>query len=103
MIPIDASVRWSRRADHPTATYPGEANLIPQAMEAANAHLRVTDIEELGEAKPGSLSVDCLEDQGQRSAHPLQAPVEVSMIALEVSTSPKREAYLKSSSSSVVG
>lgn len=83
-------------------THPGEANFVAQAVEATDAHLRVADIVKLGEAE-AAVCVSEERSVGTGLDYPLQAPVEVSMIALEVSTAPKREANLNRRSSSVVG
>lgn len=94
---IDVQVR-----DH-KHTHPGKTDFVSELVEATDTHLGVASVAELGKTKPRSASAHSLIHRADVQAHPLQALVEVSMMALEVSTSPKREAYLKSSSSSVVG
>lgn len=82
-------------------TYTRETDFVTKTVETANAHLGIANIEELGKAKASVVLVAV--EHYEANTYPLQAPVDVSMIALEVSTSPKREVKRRRSSSSVVG
>lgn len=89
-------------------TYTSESNLVSEKMEASNTLVRVANIAELGEPKSVAIqyyyNTSSRYRQGRSGVtYPLQAPVVVSMIALDVSTAPNLEAYLSKRSSSVVG
>ena len=71
--------------------YPSKANLITKLVEAANAELRVTNAKILGKSKATKSSAVEWRSKWIKT-YPLQAPVEVSMIAFEVSILPKRAA-----------
>ena len=71
-------------------TYTSKSNLIAKLVEAANAQLGVTDIVIFGKAKSAYKLVLLVNSCWK--TNPLHAPVDVSMIAFEVSTLPKRAA-----------
>lgn len=74
-------------------TYLSKSNFVAETVEAADAHFGVGDVIELGKAKAEMCQFhQSTKEHGRCRAYPLQAPVAVSMIALEVSTLPKREA-----------
>lgn len=84
--------------------YPSKTNFISQAVKATDTCLGIAVVVELGKAESVTAS-QYFWPTVLRGAltYPLQAQVAVSMMALEVSTRPKRSAYLYRVSSSVVG
>lgn len=66
-----------------------KTHFISKAVEATYRPLRVQDIGELGEAEARYRVSHESTGDGQ-ATYPLQAPVAVSMMALDCSTSPKR-------------
>lgn len=85
-------------------SYPSKTNFVAQAMEASDTGLGISVVVELGKAESEiQLSVLLANNIERDPTYPLQAQVAVSMMALEVSTRPKRSAYLCRVSSSVVG
>lgn len=73
--------------------YTSKTNLVTEEVEALDALLGITNVLELGKAKTGpSQQTESWMSWKAWSAHPLQAPVAVSMMALLCSTSPKRAA-----------
>ncbi len=88
---ISPGYAWKRTQ---SKTYPSKANLVAEMVEGPDALLRVANVGELGKPKAAKVSVRGARENKQRMrAYPLQAPVEVSMIALLCSTLPNREAY----------
>ncbi len=72
--------------------YPRKTDFIAKLVKSTNTQLRITDSKVLGEAETILGIRQKGGDKMQRDTYPLQAPVEVSMIAFEVSTFPKRAA-----------
>lgn len=62
-------------------------------MKAANAHLRVLNVEKFSEAESVKSQLN-IERQLWGEIYPLHAPVPVSMMAFEVSTGPNRDVNL---------
>jgi hypothetical protein len=91
-----------RRDDSGKENYSGETNFIAKLVETTNAKLRITNTKILCEAEARRKLVKTIEGL-EGDTYPLQAPVEVSMMALEVSTFPKRAAKAARVSSSVFG
>lgn len=73
------------------ASYPSESDFITKFPKSANAELGITDIEVLGKAEPAR-TLALVVGVEMVNTYPLQASVAVSMMALEVSTLPKRVA-----------
>lgn len=69
-------------------TDPCKADFVAETMETTDAHLGIARIEELGETETIHVRIEA--PHGVKTTNPLQAPVPVSMMALEVSTAPKR-------------
>jgi hypothetical protein len=86
---VDLSMVISSRRGE---TNPSEAYFVAKLVETPNAELRVTNVEVLGKAKTKYASARKSTKVDVKATYPLQAPVEVSIIALDVSTFPKREA-----------